>query len=57
MRTNPEKTADLFTFTKKILNGTLHFCLMEVRSIYSDISLIRNELSSPKEKKSEKSVI
>ena len=25
MRTNPQETADLFTFTKEILNGKLHF--------------------------------
>ena len=25
MRTNPQETADLFTFTKEILKGKLHY--------------------------------
>ena len=28
MRPNPQKTADLVTYTKEILNGKLHFCVV-----------------------------
>ena len=31
IRPNPQETADLLTFTEKILNGKLHFCCSDGR--------------------------
>ena len=35
MRLNPQETADLVTFTEKILNGKLYFCA--VRQAFTNV--------------------
>ena len=34
---NPQKTADLVTFTEEILNGKLHFCAVLISDMITDM--------------------